>query len=1114
MSIFSFHTITNHLRVFLFFVALTCFSIQAESQEKEISDIQFEYILSSHSGIDFQNKVLESPERNISDYDYFYNGGGVAIGDLNNDKLPDLVFTGNDCPNEVYINEGDLRFRKLNFDFKLEDKKWATGVTLVDINRDGFMDIYISYSGPDYKTTSCRNELYLNIGDETFIENAKEYGLDDNGLSTQAVFFDMDNDGDVDLWVLNHAVRNLANKVPDYLMAIERLNPEDRKRFSTQAYQNDGEGKFENVSQTIGCEELSFGLGISITDFDGDGWKDVFMANDFFLPDRLYINQQDGTFRDEIKSKMAHTTFFSMGCDAADVNNDGLSDLVVLDMTPADHYRSKMMMNAMSVNEFRFLRDRLGYLAQYMFNGLHINTSGGVMSDIGLLAGVSHSDWSWAPLLADFNNDGLKDLFISNGFLRDTKNNDWRLELLTKIKDEGFNDEMYFEHLEQANQTPLLNEFYLNTNGYQFKNATVISGLTEASFSNGAAYGDLDLDGDLDLIVNNLEQKAFLYKNHCIENEGGNYLRVKLKSKEPTHGSKLCIKYDGLEQFQEASFTRGFQSNVEDIVHFGISKSTRVDTLSIQTNDGKCFEVFGLESNRVHEIDLDSLHELSCPEIAVSPIFINSTEDRINPPYYHKENLFDDFKKEVLLPHKQSAHGPALAVGDLNGDGMEDFFVGGSKGTRSVIYYQNLQGAFVKSRTDVFKNTRHQEAQGALIFDFDSDSDLDIYVACGGGGDFKNEESLLQDLLYINDGKGVFTLSNDLPAMLTSTLSVQANDWDLDGDLDLFVGGRTSPGLYPKAPKSYLLENNKGVFVDVTETLCPRIKDLGMVTDSEWFDWDEDGDNDLVIVGEWMPITVFINDKGRFKHTTPIEDSNAWWNCIEKGDIDNDGHLDLLFGNVGLNNKFHPSPEKPLYLFANDFDSNGSLDIVLSKVYKDTLHPVRGKECSTMQMPQLQESHETFNEFASSNLFEIYGQENLKSSIQYQVETFSHIILKNRGEGDYSMVELPIESQFSSINDFLLDDFNGDGILDVLCAGNNSQTEVETTPYDASLGLLLLGNGDFTFKCDINTKSTGVFLSGNIRHLKPVDLKSEGEKAVIVAKNNNWLNILVEKKLP
>ena len=783
------------------------------SQEQAPGDFtqQFSLLPADYTGIDFENFVQETAERGFTFYEYFYTGSGVAVGDVNNDGLPDVFFTGNDVPNRLYLNKGNFKFEDISEEAGIQSKNWGTGVTMVDINKDGLLDIYVCNSGPATIASAMRNELFINNGNNSFTEQAEAYGIADNSRSIQATFFDMDKDGDLDLWVMNHAIRRRGAGTVEWFEKANALDPVEYNRECSTLYRNDGNGKFTDISKAAGIQKIGFGLGIAVNDFDNNGYLDVYIANDYFIPDFLFYNNGNGTFTDRANSKLGHTSYFAMGCDAADFNNDGLTDLAVLDMTPADHVRNKVLMASMGVSTFRHLTEIENYAPQYMMNSLYVNNGFGVMSEIGLFAGIAQTDWSWAPLFADFDNDGLKDLMITNGFKKDTKNNDWlnSLDELREAKGADYSTKDYFEHLQKADVIPIPNSIFKNKDGLKFEDKIEDWNFSTPSFSNGAAYADLDLDGDLDLVVNNFDQPAFVYRNNSREKKQGNYIQFKLKNGKTDNGvlhSKVNIHYgDEMQSFDYAS-TRGYQSAVEPIAHFGLGDQKEIEKVVVLWNDGKQSVIQNPKINQLNIIDKQKTPATATNKEKVIPLFANISSKYLLPQFIHQENVFDDFQKEILLPHSQSRLGPAIAVGDVNGDGFEDFFIGGAKDQHGILYTQNIRGQFVAQTTTAFENSARYEDTGAKFLDIDGDNDLDLYVASGGGGDFEGKENLLQDRLYLNDGKGNFTYSkNRLPKMKSSTKTIATMDWDKDGDLDIFVGGRTTPGKYPLAPISYLL---------------------------------------------------------------------------------------------------------------------------------------------------------------------------------------------------------------------------------------------------------------------------------------------------------------------
>lgn len=1068
----------------------------------------------AESGIDFSNVIEEDENINIVGYNYHYNGGGVAVGDINNDGLPDLFFTGNNVSNKLFLNKGNLKFEDISEAAGIQTGHWSTGATLVDINNDGLLDIYVCNSGPHTDKRLRTNQLFINNGDLTFTDKAEQFGIANTGYSTQASFFDHDKDGDLDLFVMNHALMEFKGHQA-WLYHMNQMPVNEKKEQCGNLYRNNGNNTFTDISEEAGLLYPTFGLGLITADLNHDGWVDIYIANDFFVPDYMFINQQNGTFLDDINTRTNHISYFSMGVDAADFNNDGLVDIGVVDMTPDDHVRNKMLMASMNVQDFYTFADKYKFQKQFMFNTLQVNTGFGYYSDIGLAAGIAKTDWSWAALFADFDNDGLKDFLVTNGFRRDVRNNDWHRQLVTIFAsdDKENRKKNIFEHLKKADSKPVTNYIYKNNGNYTFTDNSSKWGFNDPSFSNGAVYADLDLDGDLDIVINNIDKTAFVFKNNAERIGNNNFIRFKIldkNSKNPVYNTKISIYHGDEMQYIELHPVRGYQSSVEDAAHFGLGAATSVDSVKIEWPNGTQSVLTGLKINKTHTISQKDLPTRPVASDASKTPFFNLTNRLLTTIFAHKENDFDDFEKEVLLPHRQSMLGPFVAVGDVNGDRLEDFFVGGAHGQAGQLYLQNPSGQFDPSPSQPWNNDAQYEDMGALLFDADGDGDLDLYVASGGGGEFSNSPHLLQDRLYINDGKGNFKRDvNALPKMQVSSGRVKSIDFDGDGDFDLFIAGRTTPGKYPHPTDSYLLRNDKGKFTDVTDEIAPGLRKLGMVTDAVFTDFDKDGRIDLFVVGEWMPVTCFKNEGGKFTNYTKqlgLDDKTGWWSSITAADIDNDGDMDFIAGNIGINNKFNPSKEKPLYVYCNDFDNNGSLDIVLSKDYKGNQVPVRGKECSTAQMPFLSEKFPTYQSFASSSLSEIYGDDKLQEALFYSANYFQSVFIENKGNGKFEFHPLPVEAQLAPINAIIARDFNNDGNIDLVIGGNYFQTEVETPQYDAGKGLLLKGNGDGTFETSILLKNSGLTLLFDVKDLALISIQNR-LPAILVTNNNNTIQL-------
>ena len=1072
----------------------------------------FSQVSAASSGIDFVNEIIESPERSMGNYENFFSGAGVAVGDINNDGLADIFFTSNDASNRLYLNKGGMQFEDITAAAGLSSNKWSGGCSMVDVNNDGYLDIYVNNDGPTNDDELLSNDLFMNNGNLSFSNKARELGVADSGRSVQSVFFDADNDGDLDLFVNNYAFINDGEALSDWYDRIETMDPVKSRKMHLRFYKNNG-GKFVDQSKEVGVDRVAFGLGLAARDFNDDGFLDVYVANDFFLPDYFFINDGKGKFTEKSKALLGHTAYFAMGMDAADVNNDLLLDMAVVDMSPSDHFRNKLLMASMDVKKFQFLKETMDFQDQYMVNAFQMGVGYGGYSEVGNLMGVSQTEWSWAVLLADFDNDGYKDYYVTNGMYRDTKNNDWRMEVMD-IRDSlgaAYGSEDYFKKLIELKPDPVLNYIFKNDKGEGFKSANEEWGINTKNFSHGAAYADFDNDGDLDIVVNLLMDKAELWENKSTQ-QGKNFIRFDLRDKGNTAtvlNSKISIYYGDQRQRVDHYTLRGFKSSVEPISHFGIGNTAKIDSVVINWIGGGTSIINNPKINTLHTIDKSKSKSLNRKSIQVTDIYFADVTNKIPSfSFTHEENSFDDLKKEILLPHKYSTLGPCIAIGDANGDGVDDFYLGGAKGQAGKLVFQQAAG-FVDSEQKVIEGDKGMEDLGAKFFDADSDGDLDLYVASGGGGDVASA-ILLQDRLYINDGAGQFVKSENLPTMPSSTKEILPIDMDNDGDYDLLVGGRNNPGAYPSKMQSYLLRNDNGKFTDVmTDEMQAALP--GMITGISIADVNGDNKIDLMVVGEWSAPKLFTGSGSNFKPVDIKSFANlsGWWQSVVTIDLDRDGDLDFILGNISENNKFHPSESKPLIVYANDFDESGTLDIVLTKKYKGMTVPVRGKECSSEQMPFIDDKFPKYADFAISSIEEILGQENLDNAIQLMVNNFSHVALINNGNMSFTQMKLPFESQWAPIMDMVVDDFTGDKIPDVLVAGNLWDTEPETPAYDAGKGLLLRGNGDGTFKTSARIDQSGLLLNKNVKAIEQINLIGGG-KGVLVANNNDRLQLILQ----
>ena len=1061
----------------------------------------FAQVPSEKSHIDFNNKVTETPDLNYFSYQYIYNGGGVAVGDINNDGLPDLYFTANQLPNKLYLNKGNLEFEDITDKAGVAARDgWKTGVSMVDINNDGNLDIYVSRSGNNPDPDLRRNLLYVNNGDNTFTEKARDYGIDDPGYSTQSYFADFDKDGDLDMYLVSHRIDFQNN---DLLYDRSTLQPTEFD--SDKLYKNNGSA-FTDISKEAGISNKAWGLSASIGDFNNDGWEDIYVANDFLEPDMLYINQGDGTFKEEIGEHISHISFYGMGSDFADINNDGFADLYVLDMVAPQHERSKRTMASMNPPKFWKMVDN-GYNYQYMSNTLQLNNGNGNFSEINQIAGVGKTDWSWAPLFADFDNDGMKDLFVTNGITKDVTDNDFKISLQKK---KAAGEKVTFEEvMGMMPGTKVANYIYRNTGNFKFKSMDEPWKMDQKVNSNGAAYADLDNDGDLEIVINNLDDVASIYENLATKELDNNYLQVKFKGPETNpngYGAKVyLINDDGAIQYQELYPSRGYLSSVESILHFGVGKADEIKKLVIQWPDGKQQTKENVSTNQVLEANYSDANETATPVNKVDPKYFQEAENDLGIDFKHTDVAYDDFVKESLIPHKQSQNGPFISVGDVNGDGMEDFYIGGAAGQSGELYIQTGEGKFAKAESQPWEADKASEDMGSVFFDADGDGDMDLYVS-SGSNEFPEGSPLLAHRLYINDGKGAFTKSSGaIPSITTSGMAVTAGDYDGDGDMDLFVGGRVTPAKYPYSPRSCLLKNDGGKFTDVTETDAPGLVTPGMITDAEFTDFDKDGDMDLAFVGEWMPICLFQNDGGKFKDVSKdkgLDDhSSGWWYSVAPADLDGDGDMDFICGNLGANNKFHPSGEKPLQVYSTDFDDNGTNDIVLAKFSNDKkCLPVRGRECSSGQMPFILDKFPTYQSFAEASLQNIYTEDKLNRALKLEAKDFESCVIINNN-GKYEMSILPIEAQFSPIAGAIVMDVNKDGNMDIVAAGNNFGAEVETIRYDAGRGTVLLGDGKGGFK-PVNLLESGFFAPGDVKDIKLIHVGADKKPVILVANNN------------
>jgi len=1056
----------------------------------------FELRPAGKTGIHFKNQLKEDKKHNILTYEYFYNGGGAAIGDINNDGLEDVFFTANMGKNALYLNQGDFKFEDISKTAGLEGRpgSWSTGVTMVDINQDNLLDIYVCYSGWQNEETR-RNELYINQGNNQFKEQADDYGLDDPSNSTQAAFFDFDKDGDLDMYLLNH------NTTVIYEVEYNDVRDTRHPTAGDKLYENI-DGRFVDISEQAGIKgsPLGFGLGIAIADINGDGWQDIYVSNDYIEPDYLYINQQDGTFKDQLTDYFQHISYFSMGSDVADMNNDGLVDIYTLDMLPQDNERQKLLYGPDNYEHYALMVMN-GFYHQNMRNMLHLNSASGpdghtTFSEVGQLAGISNTDWSWSSLFADFDNDGWKDLFVTNGYYRDYTNRDF-----LKYKGDYFFQKAVkqekadtFQLVSNMTSTPLQNYIFRNNGRLAFEDKSDEWGFDDKTFSNGAAYGDLDNDGDLDLIVNNLNARAFVYQNLSRELKPEyNYLSLELNAQKGSAlGSKIKVYTQGEVQYFEYMPTRGFQSSMSKRIHIGLGESNRADSVVIIWPSGSKQVIKKLKANQHLSLEEKGKNE-DHPSATPNHYLFEQTNALI--PFQHQEYAYNDFKRQPLLMNMLTSCGPTMAMADINQDERLDIFVGSSKGSFGKVYLQTSNGTYSEVEQKFTTQDMLNTDADATFFDADGDGDLDLYVASGGYQDFRPQDFVLQDYLYLNDGQGNFeTASDALPSMLVSKSCVLPADFDQDGDTDLFVGGRVIPGQYPQTPQSYLLQNDgQGKFTVLAPEQAEGLSNIGMVTDAKWTDLNADGREDLIVVGEYMPITIYLNQgNAQFVNATETffeKPLTGLWNKILLEDFDNDGDLDIVAANFGLNSQLQVSPQEPLQMVYKDFDNNGSIDPILTYYIKGEAYPFASRGELLDQIYNKRQKFTTYADYANAKLEDIFSKEELEGAHTLTAETLETLYLENKGE-KFSVHNLPREAQFAPVYAMTTLDYNQDGNQDLLLAGNQSAIRIRMGVIDANYGQLFAGDGKGKFTY-IPQAESGLKLKGDVKSLEKIQINDD-----------------------
>ncbi|MFC0182250.1 Repeat domain-containing protein [Pseudarcicella hirudinis] len=1072
--------------LWVFFTVLT-FSRCKNPEEKPV----FELLSDSQTNITFSNDLKEDEFTNSLVYEYSYNGGGVATGDLNNDGLDDIYFSANQKSNKLYLNLGKLKFQDITEAAGVAcAENWKTGVTLADVNGDGKLDIYVCRSG-NLEAEKRKNLLYINQGNDRkgiphFLEEGEKYGLADPAFSSHAAFFDYDHDGDLDMLLLNHSPRRFENLDES---TIRRMMNTHDELTGVKLYQNN-QNFFKDITSSSGIlnTRLSYGLGVSISDVNNDGWQDIYLSNDYLAPDYLFINNQNGTFSDKTDQMLSHTSQFSMGNDVSDFNNDGWTDIMTMDMLPEDNHRQKLLFANDNYELFE-LRERAGLHKQYMRNMLHLNNGDGTFSEIGQFSGVSNTDWSWAPLFADYDNDGWKDLFITNGYVHDYTNMDFLKYMGDYLRDNQgrVQRKNLLDLVKKMPSSNVKNYIFSNNQNLTFTNKTEFWGMGQDSNSNGAAYSDLDNDGDLDLVVNNIDAKAFVYKNNSNEISHHNYLRVKLKGEGNNKfgiGAKVSVFCKGSLQTQEQLMSRGFQSSVSPVLHFGLANYTKADSILIRWNSGKKQVLKNVPVNKLLELQEKNALPGKDEKSSATEKFFVSLDSPVN--FEHLENQVNDFKRQPLLTGSLSFSGPCMTKADVNGDGLEDLYIGGAAGQEGVIFIQEKKGSFKKSDQKDFASSKDAEKTDAVFFDADHDGDMDLYVCTGGYDDFLPDDMRLQDYLYFNDGKGRFTLSlKAIPLMISSGSCVRVGDVNGDGHPDLFVGGRVIPGRYPENPGSYVLINDgKGNFIDQTYSIAKGLKETGMITDAAWTDLNGDKKPDLIVIGEWMPVRIWLNNHGKLtEETTGKYFDKVPYGCWTKlllEDFNGDGKMDLLAGNSGLNAQIKASEQYPAELLYKDFDENNAIDPILSYYIQGKSYPYISRDELLDQISAMRTRFPDYKSYADAAVKDVFSEDELKNARYLKADTFETKLFLSNSSGKFREEKLPEQVQFTPWFAIKSLDFNHDGKKDLILGGNVSHTRIKMGQCSASFGTTLKGDGKGHFSF-VPNQISGLQVRGDIR---------------------------------
>ncbi len=1090
--------------ILLFVFASSCSDIEKVGKSESL----FTLMSADETGIDFINNVENQKNFNIFKYRNFYNGGGVAIGDINNDGLPDIYMTANMLPNKLYLNKGDFQFEDISETAGIKgNKPWSTGVLMVDINNDGLLDIYVSNAG-NLTGDNHDNELFINNGDLTFSEKANEYNLAKTGFSTHASFFDYDKDGDLDAYILNNSnipVSSLGYAAHRQVRARDWDVPEVFKGVGDLLLRNDN-GVFKDVSDEAGVygSLIGFGLGVYVTDINRDTYPDIYVSNDFYERDYLYINNQDGTFTEDIKNWVSHLCLSAMGVDMGDINNDGLNDIFITDMLPEENQRIKSVMEFENYNIFK-LKQSKDFYQQYIQNTLQINNGNGSFSEIAYYSGVAKTDWSWAGLMFDMDNDRYKDLYVTNGIPHDLTDIDFvdffADEVIQNLVLTGKKEEIS-DIIEKMPVRPLSNYAYKNQRDLTFKNVANEWGLEIPSFSNGAAYADLDNDGDQDIVVNNVNMEAFIYRNNSESINENNFLRVKLIGSENNTfaiGTEIEIYIENEVLFQEQMPFRGFQSSIDYTMNIGLGGKNTIDSILVRWPDATVTILKDVKANQTIEIDQETGNEYKF-KINEKSQLLKEVEN--TGMISHRENYFNDFDFETLIPQQLSQEGPATAVGDLNGDSIEDVFVGGAKGQSGMVYLHSGEGKMIHTEQEEMINDHYFEDTAASIFDVDNDGDQDILV--GSGGNEVEDKSDYGLRLYLNDGNGNFKKSvNEFPSLGTNISVLAPHDFDNDGDLDVFVGSRSVPAVYGINPSHFLFVNDgNGVFNDGTERYAYDIKEAGMITDAIWTDLDDDNKMELITVSDWGSPKVFrLNGKFLKPIESSLDSLHGWWLTISSSDLDNDGDMDLILGNKGSNIPYKPSFDSPMKLWVNDFDENGGMEQITTVYENNGDYPLHMRKEVTMQIVSLKKENLKASAYAKKTIQELFPKEVVDRTLVKKSTISESIVAENLGNGQFRIKVLPNRVQLSCVCDITCKDINNDGIMDLIMAGNNYEFRPQYSRLDASYGHVLIGNGNLDFEWK-NYGESGFFVKDEVKHLELLKDK-DGSEYLFTAINDS-----------